>query len=70
MSARRSAEHLRFIIENPFDPESPSTRKSGIGLANVRNRLQARYGNAARLEVQVENERYRVTLSLPCAGKG
>jgi signal transduction histidine kinase len=70
MSARRSAEHLRFIIENPFDPESPSTRKSGIGLANVRNRLQARYGNAARLEVQVENERYRVTLSLPCVGKG
>lgn len=70
MSARRSAEHLRFVIENPFDPESPSTRKSGIGLANVRNRLQARYGNAARLEVQVENERYRVTLSLPCVAKG
>ena len=70
MSARRSAEYLRFIIENPFDPESPSTRKNGIGLANVRNRLEARYGNAARLEIQVEKDRYRVTLSLPCVAKG
>src|SRR4029077_8388296 len=26
MTPRRSAEYLRFIIENPFDPESPSTR--------------------------------------------
>lgn len=70
MSARRSTENLRFIIENPFDPESPSTRRSGIGLANVRDRLQARYGSAARLEIQVENDRYRVTLSLPCVAKG
>ena len=70
MSARRSAEYLRFVIENPFDPESPSTRRNGIGLANVRNRLEARYGNAARLEIQVEKDRYRVTLSLPCVAKG
>jgi len=65
-----AAEYLRFVIENPFDPESPSTRKNGIGLANVRNRLEARYGNAARLEIQVEKDRYRVTLSLPCMAKG
>ncbi|MBZ5591779.1 MAG: histidine kinase [Acidobacteriia bacterium] len=67
--ARRSADNLRFVIENPFDPEAPSTRKNGIGLANVRNRLEARYGNAARIEIQVEKDRYRVTLSLPCVAK-
>jgi LytS/YehU family sensor histidine kinase len=69
MRARRSADSLRFVIENPFDPEAPLTRKNGIGLANVRNRLEARFGNAARIEVQVENDRYRVTLSLPCGAK-
>src|SRR5579862_989852 len=63
---RRSADSLRFVIENPFDPEAPSTRRNGIGLANVRDRLAARYGNAARMEVEVEGERYRVILSLPC----
>jgi len=67
---RRSADSLRFVIENPFDPEAPSTRRNGIGLANVRDRLAARYGNAARMEVEVEGERYRVILSLPCDAKG
>jgi len=66
MRGRRSEERLRFIIENEFDPEAPSTRKSGIGLANVRNRLAARYGNDARMDVEVDGTRYRVVLSLPC----
>jgi two-component system sensor histidine kinase AlgZ len=70
MRGRRSADNLRFVIENPFDPESPSTRRNGIGLAKVRDRLAARYGNAARMEVQVEKERYQVTLSLPFVAKG
>jgi two-component system sensor histidine kinase AlgZ len=65
---RRLPDTLRFVIENPFDPESPSTRRNGLGLANVRNRLEARYGNAARLEVEVAENRYRVVLTLPCAG--
>jgi len=66
MRGRRSEERLRFVIENEFDPEAPSTRKSGIGLANVRNRLATRYGNNARMDVEVEGTRYRVVLSLPC----
>ena len=70
MRGRRSAEGLRFVIENSFDPEAPSTRRNGIGLANVRDRLAARYGNAARMEVEVEGEQYRVTLSLPFVAKG
>ena len=65
MRARRSSDGLRFVIENPFDPEAPSTHRNGIGLANVRNRLEARYGNAARMEVQVDANRYRVILWLP-----
>jgi two-component system sensor histidine kinase AlgZ len=67
---RRSADSLRFVIENPFDPDAPSTRRNGIGLANVRERLAARYGNAARMEVEVEGERYRVILSLPFVAEG
>ena len=68
MRARRLPDTLRFVIENPFDPEAPSTRRNGLGLANVRNRLEARYGNAARLEVEVTENRYRVVLTLPYAG--
>jgi LytS/YehU family sensor histidine kinase len=64
MQGRRDRDWLRFTIENPFDPDAPASR-SGIGLENVRQRLEARYGNAARMEIQVEARMYRVTLTLP-----
>jgi LytS/YehU family sensor histidine kinase len=70
MRGRRSRDEMRFTIENPFDPEAPSTRRNGIGLANVRNRLEARYGGAARLEIEVDENRYRVIMTLPCATGG
>jgi LytS/YehU family sensor histidine kinase len=64
MLARRVGEGLRFTIENPYDPLAPASR-SGIGLANVRQRLEARYGDAARLDVEASNDMYRVTVVLP-----
>ncbi len=69
MRARRSSDAMRFIIENPFDPEAPSAHRNGIGLANVRNRLEARYGNAAGMEIEVDANRYRVVLLLPFRGR-
>lgn len=65
MAATRSRDILQFVIENSFDPEAPSTRRNGFGLSNVRNRLQTRYGNAARMDIQVQENRYRVVLLMP-----
>lgn len=65
MSGGRSRNLLRFIIENPFDPDAPVPERNGFGLINVRGRLEARYGSAARLEIQIIQNRYRVTVSLP-----
>lgn len=64
MLGRVVKEGLRFIIENPYDPLAPSSR-SGIGLVNVRQRLEARYGNAARLDVEASDDVYRVTVTVP-----
>jgi hypothetical protein len=64
MLGRMVREGLRFTIENPYDPLAPASR-SGIGLANVRQRLEARYGNAARLEVEASADVYRVTVIVP-----
>jgi hypothetical protein len=69
MSAHVHQDRLRFTVENPFDPDAPAQKKSGFGLVNVRNRLKARYGSAAKLDVQVEPGLYRVVLSMPCGGK-
>jgi len=65
MSGRRDRDWLRFTITNPFDPEAPSTGRNGLGLRNIRERLESRYGGAARMEIRVENCSYHVALTLP-----
>ena len=56
---------LLIRVENNFDPEMPRRRGSGVGLANVKQRLAARYGDRARLEVRAQGEQFRVSIVLP-----
>jgi len=56
---------LYITIENTFDPESTSTRRTGMGLANVRRRLEGRYNGDASMQVSAEADQFRVQLSLP-----
>src|SRR5581483_2766615 len=43
--------NLAVRVENNFDPEAPAPRRHGLGLRNVRNRLETRFGHAASLRV-------------------
>jgi two-component system, LytTR family, sensor histidine kinase AlgZ len=65
LTTHRSEELLRVAVENDFDPDAPPQRKNGMGLVNVRKRLDARYGEAARMRVDVEGRKYRVELTFP-----
>ena len=67
ITARRAHGAIEVRIENPRDPERPTSRGEGVGLANVRGRLQSLYGEAARFEVESRGESFRVTLTLPVA---
>jgi two-component system sensor histidine kinase AlgZ len=58
-------ENLSITIENNFDPEAPRRRGTGIGLKNVRQRLNTSYGNRAKFEVHTNGDRFSVALSLP-----
>ncbi len=63
---RKGAEEILYIkIENNFDPETPRRRGAGIGLKNVRQRLDTAYGNRARFDVQTIGNRFVVSLELP-----
>jgi two-component system, LytTR family, sensor histidine kinase AlgZ len=57
---------LEISVENGFDPDSPSPRRHGIGLRNVRSRLETRFGDAATLTAHVENNRFRAEMVVPC----
>ena len=53
-------------MENSFDPEAhPSGRGTGKGLALVRERLEASYGDAAALKTNVFERRFRAELTVP-----
>jgi LytS/YehU family sensor histidine kinase len=62
---RRQDGRLAILVENSWDPESPPRRSGGLGLKNVQQRLEARYGKDATLRVDTEGELFRVSLSLP-----
>ncbi len=49
----------------PGTSATPGTRGHGIALANIRERLQARYGNAGSLSIEATHPGTRATLSLP-----
>src|SRR5580693_1182723 len=65
LSGQSHNGRVQLAIENTFDTESTPTRKGGLGLKNVRERLEARYGKDANMRVSTENGIFRVDLSFP-----
>jgi two-component system, LytTR family, sensor histidine kinase AlgZ len=57
--------YLAIVVENSFDPDAPPRRRSGVGLVNVRQRLEARFGNESSFSATTTGDRFRVTISLP-----
>jgi len=56
---------LGITVDNDRDDEAPPRRKSGVGLKNVRSRLEARYGKDATLRIEPSEDQFRVSMTLP-----
>ena len=65
IEVRRRGGALEVTVENPRDPEAPPRRGSGLGLENVRRRLDALDPRTTRVDVFREPDRFRVVLTLP-----
>lgn len=64
-------DRVDIIVENPFDPDGrrPGT---GVGLANVRDRLATAFRGGAKIRVETvegETPMFRVSVSIPADGK-
>ena len=57
-------DRLHFICLNS-KAEKPNEEKGGVGLANVRKRLDLLFGSNYMLEIRDEAERYSVELNIP-----
>jgi two-component system, LytTR family, sensor histidine kinase AlgZ len=69
LESRVKSGTLEVSVENGFDPEAPSPRRSGLGLRNVRDRLRMRFGGSAGVETSVENNVFRAEMRFPCVGE-
>lgn len=56
---------LEITITNNYDPNSMSKRGEGIGLRNIRDRLQIIYGNPMLMKVEDNKKEFKVTLAIP-----
>jgi hypothetical protein len=66
LTVERSGESVRVAIENPFDADSAPANRLGLGLAQVRRRLELRYGDESSFEASGRDGVYRVELRFPC----
>lgn len=65
LEAARRPDGLLLAVTNERDPDAPPGGGEGIGLANVRRRLEVAYGRRARLTAGSRGESFRAELLLP-----
>ena len=66
LDVSRRNGRLAIVIDNPCEADAAAARPGGMGLDNVRGRLDAMFGREARLDAQAAAGRFRVELELPC----
>ncbi|HEY6641620.1 sensor histidine kinase [Povalibacter sp.] len=65
--ARRRDRFIELIVENPCDPDRPPSRSTGVGLVNVRSRVETLCGHRASVDVDAGETHFRVSILLPAA---
>jgi hypothetical protein len=65
LAARNQDGRLFILVENSFDPESTPSRRNGLGLENVRRRVESRYASEGSMRVSAADGLFQVSLSLP-----
>ncbi|HYT66907.1 MAG TPA: histidine kinase [Vicinamibacterales bacterium] len=63
--AERKVASLLITVDNPCDPDRPAGRGTGLGLRNVRERLESAYGGEAFLQAEESGGRFAVRVEIP-----
>lgn len=63
----QAGQKVAINVVNNFDPEAPRKRGAGIGLKNVRGRLDTTYGDRAHFDVRTDSDRFCVAMEVPAS---
>jgi LytS/YehU family sensor histidine kinase len=63
--AARQMTRLVLTVDNPCDADRPAGRGTGLGLRNVRERLESEYGPDARLRTEEADGRFFARIDIP-----
>lgn len=67
ITLERVHSFLILHVENDFDPEYREKNQGGLGLVNLRKRLDYYYGSGYDLNIREKGNHYSATLKLPLA---
>jgi len=70
IEAKRAGGTLRVAVENPVDHDAPVRRGEGVGLENVRRRLEVFGARESQLSASRQGDVFRVLLTLPAVADG
>jgi len=65
VKAKKESNHIAFTISNNYDKESVGSKGQGIGLSNIKDRMQIIYGTTELVKIKNENSRFTVHLYFP-----
>jgi two-component system, LytTR family, sensor histidine kinase AlgZ len=65
IAAARKGGFIEIRVENPSDPDAEHPQGLGMGLRQVKSRLQGRYGGEIFFDAVMKNNRYTVLLAFP-----
>jgi sensor histidine kinase YesM len=68
VTARRREGLVELIVSNPCDPDRPASRGTGVGLANVRSRIETLCGHRASVDVDARETQFTVSILMPASG--
>ncbi len=58
-------EMLTISVENEYDPDAVNKKGEGIGLRNIRERLHIIYGSRASVQIENNQQVFKITLTIP-----
>jgi two-component system, LytTR family, sensor kinase len=60
-----NGNYLEISVENTYDPDVINKKGEGIGLRNIRERLQIVYGGSAIVKITDSKRSFKITLLIP-----